>query len=90
MHFIFITVKFVLNISDDIDLSELQKDWLENEGASHICNVAEHYNVFKDLFDHGVFTPCVPLDIIYSLDENSGNPVHMGNILQASDVSYNF
>lgn len=87
MFILLVITKFALNISGNIELSELQKDWLENEGASHIFNVAEHYGVFKDLFDHGFFTPCVPLDITYSFDEHSGNPVHMGNILQASDVS---
>lgn len=70
-----------------IDLSQLQKVWLENEGCSHVQNVADHYGIYKDLFDHGVFTPCVPLDIAYEFDENLENPVHMGNILQASDVS---
>ena len=67
---------------------ELQKDWLENEGVSHLFNVAEHYGIFKDLFDHGIFTPCVPLDIMYTCNDNLGGPVHMGNVLQASDVSY--
>jgi len=60
---------------------------LETDGPEQVHNIANHYGIFKHLYDHGVFTPCVPLDISYPFDKDSANPVHTGNILEASDVS---
>lgn len=72
---------------DKIDLSEIDEDWTKSEAPSQLRTIAEHYGVFKALYDHGFFTPCVALDVSYDFDEHNVNPVYMGNILQASDVS---
>lgn len=70
-----------------LDLSKIQEDWTKTDGPSHLFNIADHYGIFKDLFDHGIFTPCVPLKVSYDYDEQTVSPVYMGNILEACDVS---
>ncbi|KAG8179482.1 hypothetical protein JTE90_027194 [Oedothorax gibbosus] len=70
-----------------IDLDEVKKNWLETEGPNAIKNVADHYGIFSHLYQHGYFTPYLPLHIAYEYDEEWVTPVCMGNILQASEAS---
>lgn len=73
---------------DEIDLDVVKKSWLETEGPAALKNIAEHYGIFSHLYEHGYFTPYLPLKISYDYDEDSVTPVHMGNILQASEVRF--
>ncbi|XP_015918538.1 large ribosomal subunit protein mL38 [Parasteatoda tepidariorum] len=78
--------KNIAELSDEIDLDQIQNDWMMFDGPTHLQNIADHYGIFKHLYDHGFFTPCLPLRVSYDYDEDSVSPVYMGNILQASDV----
>ncbi|KFM57055.1 39S ribosomal protein L38, mitochondrial, partial [Stegodyphus mimosarum] len=68
------------------DISEIMEEWQKRDGISQLQNIADHYGIFSHLYEHGYFTPCVPLNIRYDYDEQSSNPVYMGNILQASET----
>ncbi|XP_035212475.1 39S ribosomal protein L38, mitochondrial-like [Stegodyphus dumicola] len=68
------------------DLTEIMEDWQKRDGITQLQNIADHYGIFSHLYEHGYFTPCVPLNIQYDYDEESASPVYMGNILQASET----
>ncbi|GIY96560.1 39S ribosomal protein L38, mitochondrial [Caerostris extrusa] len=70
-----------------LDLATIKKDSFELEGSVQLQNLAEHYGIYSHLYQHGYFTPRVPLNIRYDYDEEYVSPVHSGNILQASEVS---
>ena len=46
-------------------------------------SIAEHYNIFKDLFDCGYFYPVIPFDIKYDTKN-----IYFGNKLSANEVHY--
>jgi hypothetical protein len=51
-----------------------------NSSFKVIQKAADHYNVFKDLFDNCYFTPFVDLKVKYGADEDkSSASVHYGN-----------
>lgn len=69
-----------------LDLDAIQEDWQMSEGPHHIQNIADHYGIFNHLYDHGYFTPYVPLKISYNCGEYV-NPIYMGNVLEAAEVA---
>ncbi|GBN48578.1 39S ribosomal protein L38, mitochondrial [Araneus ventricosus] len=71
----------------EIDLSAVKKEWSDSDGLEALRNVADHYGIFSDMYQHGYFTPHVPLTIRYDYDDDYVSPVHSGNILQASEVT---
>ncbi|GFR00245.1 39S ribosomal protein L38, mitochondrial [Trichonephila clavata] len=75
------------NTIQKLDLGEVKKDWLESEAPAVLKNLADHYGIFNHLYQHGYFTPLVPLTITYDYDDEHVSQVHNGNILFASDVS---
>ncbi|CAL1285618.1 unnamed protein product [Larinioides sclopetarius] len=81
----------MLHIDEDqiqeIDLSVVKKEWLESDGLEALQNVADHYGIFSGLYQHGYFTPHVPLTIRYDYDDDYVSPVYSGNILHASEVA---
>ena len=52
---------------------------------SHIMKIADHYNIYKDLFGQGFFRPCLDLNVWY-MDQNKNQKVFHGNKLSASLV----
>lgn len=77
-----------LFFKDKIDLDVVKKNWLETDGPAALKNVVDHYGIFSHLYEHGYFTPYLPLQISYDYDGDSVTPIHMGNILQASEVRF--
>lgn len=52
---------------------------------SHIMKIADHYNIYKDLFGQGFFRPYLDLNVQY-MDQNKIQKVFHGNKLSASLV----
>ena len=48
--------------------------------------MADHYNVYKDLFGFAYFYPSMQLRIAYDIDEEYVSPVCSGNILDPNEV----
>lgn len=69
-----------------IPLEEVSKDWESHSGTSHIHAVANHYNIFDDLFGLAYFYPVLPLDVGYPADEDKIYPVYRGNVLTPTQV----
>jgi hypothetical protein len=55
---------------------------------SHIMKIADHYNIFKDLFEQGYFRPCLDLCVQYT-HENRTQKVFYGNRIPAILVYLN-
>ena len=66
--------------------SDVRKEWLKTCGPYHLKTIAEHYNIYDDLFGEAYFVPRIPLDIKYQLDNEVKMPVFMGNQIKPSEV----
>lgn len=69
-----------------VDLEEVEKDWYENNGPSHIKRIADHYGIYEHLYNEGYFLPKVHMNVLYS----SGDlvyPVYHGNVLKPSEAT---
>lgn len=69
-----------------ISLDEVKKEWKRHEGSKHIKNIAEHYGIYKDLFEYGYFMPYVIMDIAFDYDNDHETPVYYGNIINPSEA----
>ncbi|XP_013782939.1 39S ribosomal protein L38, mitochondrial-like [Limulus polyphemus] len=69
-----------------ISLEEVKEEWKNTVGPHHVREVAEHYGIFQDLFDHAYFTPYVMLDVFFDYDDKYVTPVHRGNIIYPSEA----
>ncbi|XP_077287533.1 mitochondrial ribosomal protein L38 isoform X1 [Arctopsyche grandis] len=70
-----------------VDINQVEKDWLEINGPHQIKKIAEHYGVFKDLYDEGYFVPRVPLKILFDFKDDILCPVYHGNIVKPTEAS---
>ena len=71
-----------------IDVSSVQKDWLQGEGAIQIRALAQHCGIYKDLFGpFAFFDPLVPLAVEYDYDGETFTPVYRGNIVKPREAS---
>ncbi|XP_046734605.1 39S ribosomal protein L38, mitochondrial [Diprion similis] len=71
-----------------IDLDETEKIWQETSGAYDCRKIAEHYNIFQDLYGDAYFTPRVPLNISYTInDDGDLAKAFRGNILKPLETS---
>jgi large subunit ribosomal protein L38 len=55
----------------------------------HIQSIANHYNIYKDLFEQGYFKPSVDLNIEYKTSDNKSYNVYFGNKISANYVNIN-
>lgn len=69
-----------------LDMDKVHKEWRTESGPRHICRVAEHYGIFRDMFDGAHFNPVIPLDVWYDYDEEFVTPVKYGNIIPAKEA----
>ncbi|KAH0535185.1 39S ribosomal protein L38, mitochondrial [Cotesia glomerata] len=69
-----------------LDLEEIKKDWSITIAPYQIKTIAEHYNIFSDLFGDAYFYPSLPMDIKYDNNDEFIPTVHRGNLLKASDT----
>lgn len=64
----------------------MKETWKKSSGPFHIQRLADHYEVFRDLFPMAYFLPQVSLLICYSQD--NGGQVHYGNRLTPTEVGW--
>ena len=82
---LFIFVCWLLVTIDEI---QVQEDHGVECGFRNIYTVAEHYNIYQDLYGDAYFYPQMQLRIAYDIDEEFVNPVCTGNILDPAEVWY--
>lgn len=70
-----------------LDLDEVKTEWDKTVGPDHIKIMAEHFGIFRDLFDGAHFMPTMPLAITYDYDDETVTPVYRGNHIQPSEAS---
>lgn len=70
-----------------ISCEDARREWLTSSAPIHIKELADHYGIFEDLYEHGYFHPIVPLTIFYEQDNDHLIQVHHGNILLPSEAS---
>lgn len=59
----------------------------EDEGGLISTRIlAEHYGIFRDLFDGAHFVPNTRLEVSYDFDDEFILPVYRGNKFEASQV----
>ncbi|XP_076064912.1 mitochondrial ribosomal protein L38 [Oratosquilla oratoria] len=70
----------------NIPMEEVEATWEVTSGPHHLCNLAEHYGIFKDLFGLAYFVPRVPLKISFDYDEEMVTPVYAGNFIKPREA----
>lgn len=65
---------------------EVRNDWLNTSGPHHVRTLAEHFNIYEDLFGEAFFVPRVPLDIKYQQEDGAFLPVYYGNQIKPVEV----
>lgn len=68
-----------------IQYEDARQEWKQTHAPVHVKDVADHYGVFKDLYEFGFFHPVVPMDILYDYNADYLTPVHYGNIIRPSE-----
>lgn len=74
----------------EVNLEKIREEWLKNSGPFQIKAIAEHYNIFEDLFGEAYFVPRVPLRIHYDQADGKAMPVYYGNQIKPAEVKYIF
>ncbi|XP_061472212.1 large ribosomal subunit protein mL38 isoform X2 [Rhineura floridana] len=69
-----------------IPLDEVKAEWERTSGPYHRQQVAEHYGLYRDLFDGATFVPRVLLRVEYSQDEEYVMPVYNGNVVTPTEA----
>jgi len=69
-----------------IPLDAVKKDWLTESGPGHIQTLAEHYGVYRDLFNGDYFTPVVNLNVCFDYSDELVTPVYYGNRIAPTEV----
>uniref|UniRef100_A0A1E1XTU5 Large ribosomal subunit protein mL38 n=1 Tax=Amblyomma sculptum TaxID=1581419 RepID=A0A1E1XTU5_AMBSC len=70
-----------------IQYEEARQEWRKTYAPMHVKEVADHYGVFRDLYEFGFFHPVVPMDVLYEYDAEYFTPVHYGNIILPSEAA---
>ncbi|CAF0913965.1 unnamed protein product [Didymodactylos carnosus] len=71
-----------------LPLDEVRQDFVNSSIARlTVHTIAEHYNIYQDLFKHGYFIPQIMLNIVYPYQNDEVTPVFSGNRLYAKDAS---
>lgn len=74
------------NVKLEVDLNEVRKEWLQNNGPQQKKQVADHYAIFEHLYGEGYFYPYLDLDITYDLKDGSCLPVYFGNVIKPAEA----
>nr|XP_028572765.1 39S ribosomal protein L38, mitochondrial isoform X1 [Podarcis muralis] len=69
-----------------IPLDDVRAEWERTFGPSHRQRVAEHYGLYRDLFDDAFFVPQVPLRVEYNQDDEYVMPVYHGNMVTPTEA----
>uniref|UniRef100_G3MM66 Large ribosomal subunit protein mL38 n=1 Tax=Amblyomma maculatum TaxID=34609 RepID=G3MM66_AMBMU len=70
-----------------IQYEEAKQEWRKTYAPMHVKDVADHYGVFRDLYEFGFFHPVIPMDVLYEYDAENFTPVHCGNIILPSEAT---
>lgn len=71
----------------NVDLDAVKETWLEESGPQVLKENAEHYGIYRDLFDSAVFHCVTPLDIHYDFSKKEITPVYHGNFINPQDAT---
>lgn len=71
-----------------IPLDDVRAEWERTSGPYHKQRLAEHYGLYRDLFDNARFVPRVLLKVEYNQDEDYVMPVYYGNVVTPTEVLY--
>ncbi|XP_055910180.1 39S ribosomal protein L38, mitochondrial [Eupeodes corollae] len=70
-----------------IDLDKVYNEYKNTTGQHDLRRIADHYNIFKDLFGDAYFVPRVALDIKYEASGDTFVPVYNGNIVKPLEAA---
>lgn len=70
-----------------IQYEDVRQEWKQTHAPMHVKDVADHYGVFKDLYEFGFFHPVVPMDVLYEYNAEYLTPVYYGNIILPSEAA---
>ncbi|GAB6032578.1 hypothetical protein CHUAL_011467 [Chamberlinius hualienensis] len=70
----------------EVSLDEVKAEWEKSDGQRHIKIIAEHYGIFRDLFDGAHFYPRVPIKIHYPYDDQYATRVFTGNHIKPDEA----
>lgn len=74
-----------------VPLDEIAKQEKLLFNFKSIKNIADHYNIYKDLFEHAYFVPALDLNVSYSnVEDGLTLPVYYGNKMTAKSVLFLF
>jgi len=74
------------DVTSEISLEEIRKEWQKTSGPFHIKTIVEHFNIFQDLYGEAYFVPRVPLNISYSFTNDISTPVCFGNQIKPNEA----
>ncbi|XP_062976390.1 large ribosomal subunit protein mL38 [Elgaria multicarinata webbii] len=69
-----------------VPLDDVKAEWEKISGPYHRQRVAEHYGLYRDLFDDATFVPRVLLRVEYNQDEEHIMPVYHGNVVTPTEA----
>jgi len=70
-----------------VPLNEVKQFWMGENGPAHMKEVAEHYGIYKDLFNGAFFHPVQEMHVEYDYDDEFVSPVHLGNRLSPDETA---
>ncbi len=71
---------------EEISLDDVRCEWLRTSGPFHMKTLAEHFNIYDDLFGEAYFVPRVPLTIKYEDADGVQTAVYSGNQIKPVEV----
>nr|CAH0098953.1 unnamed protein product [Daphnia galeata] len=81
------SLKNSVDSNEEISIKEIRKEWLQTAAPFHIKAIAEHYNIFEDIFGEAFFLPRIPLSIEYQQTDGSTMPVYFGNQIKPNEAA---
>ncbi|XP_015675198.1 39S ribosomal protein L38, mitochondrial [Protobothrops mucrosquamatus] len=69
-----------------IPLDDVRAEWERTSGPYHKQRLAEHYGLYRDLFDNALFVPRVLLKVEYNQNEDYVMPVYYGNVVTPTEA----
>ena len=69
-----------------IPLDKVSSSYSQEWEPIHRKNLAEHYGIYRDLFNGATFIPSSNATIAFDYDDEYVTPVHRGNIILPSEV----
>ncbi len=70
-----------------VPLDKVNEAYTQEWEPIHRRTLAEHYGIYRDLFNGASFTPSLNASITFDYDDEYVTPVHRGNIILPAEVS---